>query len=223
MKILFNRIEHHPYSKKIFECIDTLPLHSTYVLGGTARDIARTLIYGQHHPLNDLDLLVNCPTAEVLERLQQYAPLEKTSLGAPRIKCDEEFHIDIVPFSLWNYANNPQHVMDIIHKCDITTSALGISLETGNMYGARAIESIRKKEIDIQFENSIFPVHLARLAQHARKLDYVIGEHTVDLIQKKYTPHLDEEILAYANKKGYPEPLELITIIRNLNTHICRL
>lgn len=182
--------------------------YTVYLWGGAVRDPIVKMEHGLDKMTKDFDFLVDDSRRKINfeSLLKGMGKIFYTRFGAPRLKLDNGFTVDIVPFSnapiLEKYREYPISLETMLRNCDITTSAIAYGFKDRTIHSARALEGIRKKELDILYPDQEERVLMPRIVIQADKLKFKIGSKAIKFIRENYSLKLDKDIKDYLKHKN---------------------
>ena len=174
------------------------------IIGGFVRDSILEVLYNYQFPMNDLDILLESSDFE--DKIKIFPKENVSRFGGLKFKYDN-FSMDV--FSLNNIfflRDNPQldkNLENVLVGCDLSTSALGYNLGTGEIYDVRAMEDIHNKEINVNNHTYIEAgPTISRLILHADKMGFKIGKKGIDYIKDNYNSNVAGEIMTFLEYKN---------------------
>ena len=200
-------------AKKDFEKIkEIFDLEKIHIVGGFARDSILQVLYDYKFPLNDLDILIEDKNYD--SKILEFKTNSKNRFGNLKLKY-ANFSIDSLDIEKIYFLQNKKdkNIESFLQGCDLTTSAIAYNLKTQKIFSNNALEDISKKEINFNFQNylKIAPT-LCRLILHSDKMNFSLGESSLNYIKRNYSQEQDKEILDYLNYKKIPH---LFSFVKN--------
>lgn len=201
-------LEESPYSKYVEKVLEMLDGKVVYLWGGAVRDPIVRKLYGLNFETRDFDLTVDDSEERIDLRglLKGLNGMDSSRFGTPKWRPIKELEIDIGPFSaatILKRKNLPINIETALISCDVTTSAIAYGLKDKTIYSVKALEDIKKKEVNVLHPYGEGPSALmCRLVLQANHLGFEIGKKGKSYIAKRYSPDLDEHIRRFLEYKG---------------------
>lgn len=183
-----------------------------YLIGGAVRDSVVNFLYGKSLDISDYDFFSSSKSSEDLRKIfADYENVLFSRFGNPKFYFDG-FEIDLVSFDN-TIAENVFHknptIEGVLSSSDINTSSIGYSIFNSDFYSCWAMEGILNSRVDIVNSTSLV-ADLSRLILHSNKLDFNLGEKSLEFISENYCEDLDCEILSYLDYKNKLDKADLV-------------
>jgi tRNA nucleotidyltransferase/poly(A) polymerase len=201
-------LEESPYCKYVERVLEILDGKVVYLWGGAVRDPIVRELYGLNFETRDFDLTVDDSKEKVdLWRLfKGLKGMYSSRFGTPKWRPIKGLEIDIGPFSAATILKRktlPINLETILISVDVTTSAIAYGLKDKTIYSVKALEDIKKKEVNVLHPYGDDPSALmCRLVLQADHLGFKIGEKGRSHIAERYSPDLDGRIRRFLEYKG---------------------
>jgi hypothetical protein len=189
-----------------------------YYWGGLVRGAVFRALYGFNGKTKDIDVIIDDSkkSVDLFERMNGLNNVQSTRFGTPKWKPEKGMEIDLSTFedSSKTKGFSKLNIKNVLKHCDFTPSAIAYCPKTKTLYSYGAIESIKNKEIDLNFSGDETCVLLARMILLSNKLMFKIGKKAIDYIKQNYSSKQDNQIKTYLEYKNNTEQYN--TIIRTL-------
>jgi tRNA nucleotidyltransferase/poly(A) polymerase len=204
-------LEESPYHEYVAKVLEILYGKTVYLWGGAVRDPIVRELYGLDFETRDFDLTVDDSEERINLRglLKGLRGIHFSRFGTPKWKPKKGLEIDVGPFSagtIFKRENLPINLETTLISVDVTTSAIAYGLADETIYSVKALDDMRKKEVNVLNPYGEDPSALmSRLVLHSDHLSFEIGEEGKAYISEKYSPVLDDDIRRFLEYKGVKE------------------
>ena len=201
-------LEESPYRKYVERVLEILDGKVVYLWGGAVRDPIVRELYGLDFETRDFDLTVDDSKERIdLRRLLKgLKGMYSSRFGTPKWRPIKGLEIDIGPFSaatIFKRKNLPINLETTLISVDVTTSAIAYGLEDKTIYSVKALDDIKKKEVNVLNPYGEDPSALmCRLVLQANHLSFEIGKKGRSYIAERYLPDLDGHVRRFLEYKG---------------------
>jgi len=210
----------YEFARGIF---DRLP-GPKYFWGGVIRDAIAEEIHGQAIWIRDHDLIVDDSKEPIslnnsLRGFRRVLPSYTNRFKRPiqanntpsypnaRVESPQGNHVDIGLFSNANRLRKGECIAvcmeTVLTGTDFTPSALMYDPQKGLIYSFGAIEAIKKKEVDIGYEQASTPARMmAKGVTLADKLNFSLGPRFVEFVEDNFSNQLESDIHRALKDRG---------------------
>jgi len=201
-------LEKSPYSKYLERVLEILEGEVVYLWGGAVRDPIVRELHGLNSETRDFDFTVDDSKERIDLRmlLKGLDGMTESRFGTPKWRPAEGLEIDIGPFSagtIFKIKNLPVNLENVLMSVDVTTSAIAYGLKDKTIYSVKALEDIKKREVNVLNPYGEDPSALmCRLVLQSYRLKFEIGKKGRLYIVEKYSPDLDGCIKSFLEYKG---------------------
>lgn len=213
------RLEHSLYRVYVEHAVsDILRGRVCYLFGGVVRDAVVQAKYRRDIPMGDVDILVD-DEVEPINLFQLFAQEKGVSanrFGTIKWKPREDIEIDVTRFTnakpIREGERTDATLELMLSRCDFTTSSIAYGMHDEQIYDHAALEAIDKQEVDILGGDKSGIVTMTKLILHADKLGFKLGPSGMRLIEERYSPARDAEMIqTYLGYKGKIDQFEQVT------------
>lgn len=201
-------LENSPYCNYLERVLEILEGKVVYLWGGAVRDPIVREMYGLNFVTRDFDFTVDDSRGRIdLSRLLKGLDgVTSSRFGTPKWRPEEGLEIDIGPFSagtIFKIKNLPVNLENVLMSVDVTPSALAYGFIDKTIYSAKALEDIKKKEVNVLNPYGEDPSALmCRLVLQSYRLKFEVGKKGRLYIAERYSPELDGAIKSFLEYKG---------------------